>query len=234
MSLLLTTTTTTGAIFVPPPQRTIDERQSADAVGNDILAACKKQLLDVNNPWVDEFDVARRRVRCGVRRRLGIAKDGHSQCAPSAQSPASWYRMRSRSWASRDAPSDVGRNIAALMTIDQRRPPRPPAPLPPPPPTPTLLPPLPAIATRCHWCQMPSSPCHRLALVHGAVERCRRHQTPPSLLPLKPDFIVHRRHLVLHGAILCHVGKICCLKLHQMGKLNDDENRSCHVKFVAF
>jgi len=43
---------------IPPPQRRIDQRQSANAVGDDMLAAREWQLLDVDHPRVDEFDVA--------------------------------------------------------------------------------------------------------------------------------------------------------------------------------
>ena len=53
-----------GAIPVPPPQGGIKERQSAEAVGDNVLQACERRLLDVNRPWVKEFDVACRRVRC--------------------------------------------------------------------------------------------------------------------------------------------------------------------------
>ncbi len=48
-----------GAVSAPPPQRRIDESQSANAVGDVVLAAHEQQLLDVDHPRVDKFDVAR-------------------------------------------------------------------------------------------------------------------------------------------------------------------------------
>jgi hypothetical protein len=44
-------------------------------VGDGILAARERQLLDVDLPRVGEFDVTRQQVRCCVHHRLGIAKD---------------------------------------------------------------------------------------------------------------------------------------------------------------
>ena len=46
-------------------------------VGDGILAARERQLLDVDLHRVGEFDVTRRQVRCCVHHRFGIAKDGH-------------------------------------------------------------------------------------------------------------------------------------------------------------
>jgi len=94
--------------------------------------------------------------------------------------------------------------------------PLPPVPLLPPLPTPLLLPPLLALATHRCWCQMPYFAYHRLALVFNTAEHCYHHQTPPPSPPFNPVFIVHRRQLVQCSTSLCHVGKICCLKLHQI------------------
>ena len=68
---------------------------------------------------------------------------------------------------------------------------------------------------------------------HPSLQHCRTlSPLPPP--PLNPVFIIHRRHIVaLLGTILYHVGK-CCLKLHHIWILNDDENWIRHVKFVAF
>ena len=58
---------------------------------------------------------------------------------------------------------------------------------------------------------------------------------PPPPLPLKAVVIVHCHHHVLHSTILYHIGKICFPEdATVVWILNEDENHSCHVKFMVF
>ena len=188
-----------------------------------MLAACKRQLLDVDHPRVDEFDVARCQVRRLVCCCLGFTKDRHpavrslgaivglsvplKERVVSVDKRALGYQQvychvdddRPTTAAppggavATPAP-DADANANANTDVDAGAAP----------PSPLLPPPL--LVSNAIF----AVPSPRLSL-----RRCRTLPlTPPP--PLNPVFIVHRHHLVLRDTILCHVGNIFCLKLQQM------------------